>query len=221
MSLTHEDLQRIAEDQRRINVEQIRLHAAEVKESGQPLVQIPAITDWRSSLTRRGGRYLGDERNIAQALKFAPELAGLLRFNEFASRIEMTRTPPWNTDASEWTDRDDIALKIWLQERDIDCRSTTSIADTVALVAKESQWHPLRNRLLSLKWDGNVRIFGWLRDYLDATDDQRYLAAVGTAWMVGAVARVMQPGSQVDHVLVLAGQHDGGCCSESCWLSCS
>ena len=210
MPLTHEDLQRIAEDQRRVNREQIRRHAAEVKESGQPLVEIPAITDWRSSLTKRGNRYPGDERNIAQALKFAPELAGLLRFNEFASRIEMTRTPPWNTDSSDWTDRDDVALKIWLQERDIDCRSTTSIADTVALVAKERQWHPLRNRLLSLKWNGGTNLCRWLRDYLSATDDQHYLAAVGTAWMVGAVARVMQPGAQVDHVLVLAGQQGAG-----------
>lgn len=210
MSITQDDLRRIAEDQRRINREQILLHAAEVKESGQPLVPISPVTDWRSSLTRRGGRYLGDERNIAQALKFAPELAGLFRFNEFASRIELTRSPPWNSDASEWTDRDDVALKIWLQERNIDCRSTTSIAETVALIAKERQWHPLRNRLLSLKWDERTRLCGWLRDYLNATDDPHYLAAVGTAWMVGAIARVMQPGAQVDHVLVLAGPQGAG-----------
>lgn len=210
MALTQEEIRRIDEDQRRINLEQIRLHALEVKESGQPLVQIPTVADWRSSLTRRGGRYIGDERNISQALRFAPELAGLLRFNEFASQIEMIRMPPWGSDGAEWADRDDIALKIWLQERDIDCRSTTSIADTVALVARERQWHPLRNRLLSLKWDGGTRLCGWLRDYLNATDDQRYLAAVGTAWMVGAVARVMQPGTQVDHVLVLAGPQGAG-----------
>lgn len=210
MALTQEEIRRIDEDQRRINLEQIRLHALEVKESGQPLVQIPTVADWRSSLTRRGGRYIGDERNISQALRFAPELAGLLRFNEFASQIEMIRTPPWGSDGAEWVDRDDVALKIWLQERDIDCRSTTSIADTVALVARERQWHPLRNRLLSLKWDGGTRLCGWLRDYLNATDDQHYLAAVGTAWMVGAVARVMQPGTQVDHVLVLAGPQGAG-----------
>lgn len=189
-----------------------RLDASEplIGFKGVSLSKYAQTTDWRSSLTRRGGRYLGDERNIMQALKFAPEFTGLLRYNEFASRVEMTRTPPWNTDAYEWTDQDDVALKIWLQECDIDCRSTTAIADTVALVARERQWHPLRNRLLSFKWDGNVRISGWLRDYLSAIDDQRYLAAVGTAWMVGAVARVMQPGSQVDHVLVLAGRQGAG-----------
>lgn len=210
MALTQEEMRRIDEDQRRINLEQIRLHALEVKESGQPLVQIPTVADWRSSLTRRGSRYIGDERNISQALRFAPELAGLLRFNEFASRIEMTRTPPWASEGAEWTDNDDIHLKVWLQERDIDCRSTTSVAETVALIAKERQWHPLRNRLLSLKWDERTRLCGWLRDYLNAADDQHYLAAVGTAWMIGAVARVMEPGAQVDHVLVLAGQQGAG-----------
>lgn len=210
MSLSAQDLQRIADDQRRINREQIRLHGAEVKESGQPLVPPTPITDWRSSLTRRGGRYVGDERNIVQALRFAPELAGLLRFNEFASRIEMTRPAPWHSDGTEWTDNDDVHLKVWLQERDIDCRSTTSVAETVALIAKERQWHPLRNRLLSLKWDGGTRVCGWLRDYLNSTDDQHYLAAVGTAWMIGAVARIMEPGAQVDHVLVLAGEQGAG-----------
>jgi putative DNA primase/helicase len=189
-----------------------RLDAAEplIGFKGVSLSKSSQTTDWRSSLTRRGGRYLGDERNIMQALKFAPELAGLLCFNEFASRIEMTRAPPWDSAGAEWTDRDDIALKIWLQERDIDCRSTTSIADTVSLVAKERQRHPLRNRLLSLKWDERTRLCGWLRDYLNATDDPQYLAAVGMAWMIGAVARVMQPGAQVDHVLVLAGQQGAG-----------
>jgi len=210
MTLSSERLQEIAEQQHRINLEQVRLHALEVKQSGQPLVQIAPTTDWRSALTQRGGRYLGDERNIAQALRLAPELAGLLRFNEFASRIETTRATPWGSDGVEWTDRDDVALKVWLQERGIDCRSTTAIAETVALVASERQWHPLRNRLLSLKWDGGTRLCGWLRDYLNAVDDQHYLAAVGTAWMIGAVARVMQPGVQVDHVLVLAGHQGAG-----------
>jgi putative DNA primase/helicase len=210
MKLSQADIERIKREQERTNREQIRLHGAEVKESGQPLVPPTPITDWRSSLTRRGGRYVGDERNIAQALRFAPELAGLLRFNEFATRIEMTRPAPWHSEGTEWTDNDDVHLKVWLQERDIDCRSTNSIAEIVALIAKERRWHPLRNRLLSLKWDGGTRICGWLRDYLNATDDQRYLAAVGTAWMIGAVARIMKPGEQVDHVLVLAGQQGAG-----------
>jgi putative DNA primase/helicase len=202
----------IREDQRQVNLAAIAAHAADVRESGKPLVDIPATTDWRSSLDRRGHRYSGDERNITLALRLAPELSGTLRFNEFADTVEVTRDLPWRvaSEDAKWTDADDIALKVWLQQRDIDVRSTGSIAASVALIASERRWHPLRNRLFSTEWDGGTRLCGWLRDYAEASDDQHYLAAVGTAWMVGAIARIVEPGCQVDHALVLCGPQGGG-----------
>jgi putative DNA primase/helicase len=212
MSLSPEELSRIAADQQRINEQQIRLHGREMLESGRSLVELPTKTDWRSALTRRGKVFIGDERNVSLSLRLAPELAGLLRFNEFSERVEVTRQPPWRSfdDGPSWSSADDVGLKVFLQERDIDCRSTSVIAETVEFFARERRWHPLRNRLLSIRWDGNERIKGWIRDYLNSPDDPLYLRDVGIAWLVGAVARVFNPGVQVDNVLTLIGRQGDG-----------
>lgn len=212
MALNPDELQRIREDQQRVNYEQITRHGREVLESGGPLAQAPVQIDWRSALARRGKHFAGDERNIVLALRLAPDLAGLLRYNEFSERVEVARKPPWRQfdDGATWDNADDLGLKVFLQERNIDCRSTSAIAESAEFIAREKRWHPLRNRLLSITWDGNERLHGWLRDYLNATDDPLYLRDVGIAWMVGAIARVFSPGAQADHVLALAGKQGDG-----------
>ena len=45
----------------------------------------------------------------------------------------------------------------------------------------------------------------WLPRYLGADTDPEYLDAVGTAFLVSAVARIYEPGCQADHMLVFSG----------------
>ena len=56
-------------------------------------VETPAV-DWRSELEKSGTGFVGDERNVLLALRAAPELYELVRFNEFSLRVEFTRSPP-------------------------------------------------------------------------------------------------------------------------------
>lgn len=169
----------------------------------QAFPEVP--TDWRAALEPSGSGYVGDERNIMLALRSAPELAGLLRFNEFALDTELTRAPPWRGSVSPWTDEDDTALTAWLQAQGIKVRSRSAVADSVIVVARDRTYHPVREYLEALPWDGAPRLEGWLERYLDARGKPQYLAAVGTRFLVSASARIMAPGSQADHVLVLEG----------------
>src|SRR5262249_33112356 len=77
-------------------------------------------------------------------------------------------------------------------------------------VARETTYHPVRQYLERLRWDGKPRLQVWLADYLDARADPVYLAAVGRRFMISALARVHKPGSQVDHVLVFEGRQGIG-----------
>lgn len=166
----------------------------------------PAPSDWRKALAPSGkDGYVGDERNVIIALRAAPELAGLLRFNEFALEVELTRSPPWNDPRTRWTDEHDTALAAWLQEKGIKVRSRATVADVVALVARDRTYHPVRDFLVTLKWDGTARIDHWLERYLDARGNPEYLRAVGARFLIAAVARIMSPGCQADYVLVLEG----------------
>ena len=44
----------------------------------------------------------------------------------------------------------------------------------------------------------------WLITYLGA-EDTPLIRAIGSRWMISAVARIMQPGAKVDHMLILEG----------------
>lgn len=164
-------------------------------------------TDWTGELRRRGDGYVGDELNVLTALRKAPELAGLVRFDSFALNVEFTRGPPWRTclPGEKWTERDDTALQAWLQGHSINVRGRATVADSVALVAEEHAFHPVRDYLDGLEWDREPRLKIWPYEYLDASGSPSYVAAVGLRFLVSAVARIYEPGCQADHVLVLEG----------------
>ncbi|MGB9331501.1 MAG: virulence-associated E family protein [Steroidobacteraceae bacterium] len=170
-----------------------------------PAAPGPTPGNWHDALARRGDGYVGDERNVLIALRHAPELLRLVRFDEFSLRAELTRAPPWRTAAASdpWTDADDTALKAWLQDQGVQVRQ--SVADCIALVAKDASYHPVREYLGGLEWDGEPRLQTWLAEYLNAQADPVYLAAVGCKFLISAIARIMNPGCQVDYVLVLEG----------------
>lgn len=181
-------------------------------EAARTAQQSNALGLWKGELAVSGSGYLGDERNIMLALRRAPELKGLLRYNEFALHVELTGSPPWREakDGEAWTETDDTQLTAWLQAQGLKVRGTRAIADSVAVVARDLRCHPVRDYLNGLKWDGVPRVKMWARTYLHAEGSDEYLAAIGPKFLISAVARVMQPGCQADHVLVLEGrQHLG------------
>lgn len=167
---------------------------------------------WTAGLRQNRSGYIGDEYNVQHALRQAPEFHGLLRFNAFALDAEVTRPLPWRDcpAGSKWLETDDTALMVWLQERDINVRGRATVADSVALVAADTVFHPVREYLEALVWDGTPRLRIWPYDYLGASGDPVYVAAVGLRFMVSAVARIFQPGCQADHVLVLEGRQGSG-----------
>jgi predicted P-loop ATPase len=169
---------------------------------------------WKAQLVRQGeqGRALGDERNVLQALRTAPALSGLIRYNEFALSVEFTRSAPWRecTLGAQWSDDDDTALMSYLQDQGVSVRGKNIVTDCVSLVAKDARVHPVREYLHGIVWDGIERLDSWLGVYLGATGNDDYLAAVGMCWLTSAVARVENPGCQADHMLVLEGQQGLG-----------
>jgi predicted P-loop ATPase len=167
---------------------------------------------WLAKLARRGERIIGDERNVMLAFRHAPELAGLVRFNEFALRVEFTRPPPWREvkAGAEWEDDDDTGAIGWLQAQGVEVRQRHVVSDVIALLAKEALYHPVRDYLGGLMWDGEPRLQIWLTEYLNAQADPAYLNAVGRKFLVSAVARIERPGSQVDHTLVLEARQGAG-----------
>ncbi|HUQ94756.1 MAG TPA: VapE domain-containing protein [Bryobacteraceae bacterium] len=149
-------------------------------------------------------------RNAIIAFRRAPEWHGKLRYNEFSMEIIVSAGTilPWANSPLKhdlrWSDQEDRMATDWLQARGIYVQ--TSIAgQAVETVALHRPFHPVRDYLKTLQWDGIRRIHSWLTTYLGVLYSL-YVAAVGECWLISAVARVRWPGCQADHTLILEGR---------------
>jgi hypothetical protein len=75
-------------------------------------------------------------------------------------------------------------------------------------MAALDDFHPVRDYLADLEWDGVPRVDAWLHTYAGA-EDTPYSRAVGKLVAVAAVRRVRQPGCKFDELLVLESQTQG------------
>lgn len=161
---------------------------------------------WRAGLRyQQNGALSGDSSNIALILENDPLWRGVVAFNEFAARIEKIKQPPYTPSSiGEWSDIDESKTEIWLIREYGLAPKAGALNRAVGVIANENGYHPVRDYLNGLQWDGEVRLSRWMSTYLGVqlTD---YSMLVATKWMVGAVARIFDPGCKNDNVLILEG----------------
>lgn len=169
--------------------------------------------DWEDKLqisqngTRKTNLY-----NACVVLRMHPALRGRVMYDEFKMQTIVAKPLPWSNEIDRpWTNFDDNAATEWIQApgRDVNVGRET-VQQAVETVAYESRFHPVRDWLTSLKWDGKPRVDGWLTYYLGVEPSPEtssaYIETVGRCWLVSAVARIMKPGCKADHVLVAEGR---------------
>ena len=152
--------------------------------------------------------------NALIALREAPEWQGALAYDEFALVTKLMRAPPWfeprghSWTPQQWTDRDDVLTANWLQHHDISVNERVA-ATAVEAVAKDAAFHPIKDYLNGLKWDGCKRIADFASNYLGA-EAKPYHQAVSRCLFIAGVARIMWPGCKADYVPILEGVQDKG-----------
>ena len=80
--------------------------------------------------------------------------------------------------------------------------------DVVQDAARQRTFHPVRDYLNTLKWDGIARLDNWLTTYGKAKDTP-FNKAVAAIVLIAAVRRVRQPGCKFDELLVLISRIQG------------
>jgi hypothetical protein len=84
-----------------------------------------------------------------------------------------------------------------------------NIRDAAHTLCLENPFHPVRQYLDQLKWDGVPRIGKWLTTYLGA-EATPLNEAIGMLILIAAVRRVREPGTKFDTIMVLEGVQGGG-----------
>lgn len=171
----------------------------------------PQHGDWRDNLARTGrGQLKITVMNLALILEHDEALKGGIRLNTFANRLEIGRALPFKSlDHPEWRDTDSSEATAWLEQHYGWSGSTRKVHEAVCMVAGRHPYHPVVTYLSGLKWDGVERLKHIFEDHFGASSTV-FSQALGQCWMVSAVARVMQPGCQVNFILVLEGEQQIG-----------
>lgn len=169
--------------------------------------KVASISDgWRDRLI--GGSDDPDPcvANVLIALEHALEWQQVLRFDASSLSIVASSKPPWVSDLAipfKWRDKDDVRAAAWLQRNGIKAGIETT-RQGVQTVAQEHPFHPIRDYLNSVEWDGEARIDFFVPVYLGAGISD-YNQATGARWLIGAVARILEPGCKNDCCLILEG----------------
>lgn len=161
--------------------------------------------DWMEKLTYdKKGEIENTIQNALVILENDPRVKDKLIYDEFANRAIVKNGVPW-TDMQEhdWMDMDDSGVRFFL-ENSYNITTAYKIEDAKNLVFDRNKFHPIRDYLKGLEWDGKKRVDSLFIDYLGA-DDNIYTRSVARIQMVGAVARVMKPGVKFDTMPTFTG----------------
>jgi predicted P-loop ATPase len=159
--------------------------------------------------------------NVMIMLRHHNALRGILAYNEFRHDVILMRPvprhdeqPTGNFDPRPIEDTDITAIHIWLSLDNFPSVPRANIANAVPAAALENTFHPVREYLNLITWDGKERLRGWLSAYLGAVhrnaDELDYLENIAANALIAAVARIMSPGCKADHVLIIEGRQGIG-----------
>jgi putative DNA primase/helicase len=188
---------------------------------------------WRIKLlTSKSGATVAVRENVVLALDGIPdkgipgiaEVQGVIAYNEFTNDIVKLKDTPWGTPAGTWDEVDELLMGEWLvREHWLPPMPRGTLEEGMRMVAYRHRYHPVREYLAGLEWDGEPRLATWLRrccleeDEFDDRDPlQQFLARAGTWFLMGMCTRVMEPvklggetrqgpGTKFDYMLILEG----------------
>lgn len=122
-----------------------------------------------------------------------------IRYDEFADKFLIEGLPEFGP---HFDDKASTRLRLLARSKYQLGISREDWSDFLTDLALYQRFHPVRDYLDSLAWDGKPRIDRWLATYGEVTDSE-YASAVGAIVLIAAVHRVMVPGCKFDEMLVL------------------
>jgi predicted P-loop ATPase len=162
------------------------------------------ITAWGLQYNDKGP--LSTLVNIVTVLQKDPAFApARLYYDEFKDRVLVT-----NSEQREMRGEDVTRIRHYMQDQIGLIRVTKAdVKDAIDFVAWQRRQHCVQAMLAGYVWDDEPRLDRWLLDYMGAIPSESqpldYLLAAGRNTLLSLVARVAQPGCQVDTMLVLEG----------------
>lgn len=183
---------------------------AEAKYDFEQPIEEDYDNSWAEELTVNSkGEYDNSAPNINLILQNDQILKDCYSLNTFDFKRYVLRNTPWRKIESSKTpepmrDVDYSGIRNYI-ECIYGINSSMKIDDAFAIDVEKRGFHPIQQYILSTEWDHINRVDTLLIDYFGC-DDNAYTRAAIRKSLCAAVARVFEPGTKFDMVLILVGE---------------
>jgi len=182
-------------------------------------VLINGCADWKPPEKADSGLWAGQAMgsktemasnigNVLLALRRDEAFRDAFAFNEM-SNTAMLMKPLFKEDADHVVrpvnDADMAVVQEYLQWQGMRRLGRDTVHQGIDVRSRELGFHPVRDYLNRLAWDGVPRLETCMHTYFGA-ENSVYAAGVGRMFFISLVARIFVPGCKADHMLVLEGE---------------
>lgn len=158
--------------------------------------------------TEKGG-VRNSIKNCLMVFQHDPLLSGAIAYNLLTDRTDIVKPIGYDrSPGTSMTDTDMKYIRLYLEEN-YDLTSEKKIIDAADLAAHQNSYHPVRDYLNSLAWDGTGRIRYCLHHFLGAEADEYTFQAL-RLFLLGAIHRAFHPGCKFEVMLCLVGGQGAG-----------
>lgn len=164
----------------------------------------------KCSLTATGSIKSKSRVNVVIILADDSKLKGLFGFNEFTENIEVVKDiPELNIYKGGFRDSYLGSLSIYIEKKYRVVFTNEFLTTGIKEIAVRNSYNPIKNLIECEEWDKRPRAATLFIDYLGAADT-KVNREIAKKWLVGAVARVYQPGIKFELMPVLIGSQGIG-----------
>ena len=133
--------------------------------------EMSSAEDIQADLVRNNkGNICQSIDNCMTVFQRDPLLKGAIRKNELSGKIDIVGDLGWERTSFSLTDTDVYQLH-WYLEKQYGLKNERNINKAMNIAASENRYHPIREYLEQLVWDGKYRIGRLLPKYLGAEED--------------------------------------------------
>ena len=152
------------------------------------------------------GEYDNSANNINLIIQNDQLLKNAFKLNTFDNKRYVIHSLPWRSikGIEPLRDVDYAGIRNYI-ECVYGIVANQKVDDALSLEFEKKSFHPIIDYIKSQTWDGTPRVDTLLIDYFGAEDND-YTRAAMRKMLCAAIARIFEPGTKYDLVLVLSGE---------------